>query len=119
MKPCPFCEISRDFRKAITPLIQITRNVLIIEPRNPVTPGHALVISRVHVANFALDPVVFAALAGEAAEFVRSLREPSDWNLITSMGPSATQTIEHLHIHLVPRREGDGLRLPWSPSDGQ
>ncbi|MFI0712504.1 HIT domain-containing protein [Streptomyces inhibens] len=35
-------------------------------------------------------------------------------NVITSRGPSATQTIRHLHIHLVPRADGDGLLLPWT-----
>jgi hypothetical protein len=35
-------------------------------------------------------------------------------NLITSVGADATQSVRHLHIHVVPRREGDGLMLPWS-----
>ena len=35
-------------------------------------------------------------------------------NLITSVGAAATQTVKHLHIHIVPRHEGDGLHLPWT-----
>ena len=31
-------------------------------------------------------------------------------------GRAATQTVEHLHIHIVPRSDGDGLQLPWSQS---
>jgi hypothetical protein len=36
------------------------------------------------------------------------------WNLITSAGTDATQSVFHLHVHLVPRRPNDGLKLPWS-----
>jgi histidine triad (HIT) family protein len=48
-----------------------------------------------------------------AAEFAQA-EEISDCNLIVSKGPSATQTVAHLHLHIVPRRPGDGLALPWS-----
>jgi histidine triad (HIT) family protein len=37
-----------------------------------------------------------------------------DCNIITSVGSAATQTVRHLHVHVVPRRRGDGLQLPWS-----
>jgi histidine triad (HIT) family protein len=35
-------------------------------------------------------------------------------NIITSAGSDATQTVFHLHLHVVPRRAGDGLALPWT-----
>ncbi len=36
-------------------------------------------------------------------------------NLITSKGEAATQSVFHLHVHIVPRQEGDRLPLPWTP----
>ena len=36
-------------------------------------------------------------------------------NLITSKGREATQSVFHLHVHVVPRAAGDGLPLPWTP----
>lgn len=51
----------------------------------------------------------------DALCFAEGAREmPGDMNLITSRGPAATQTVPHLHLHLIPRREGDGLTLPWT-----
>jgi diadenosine tetraphosphate (Ap4A) HIT family hydrolase len=35
------------------------------------------------------------------------------WNIITSIGKAATQSIKHLHVHLVPRTEDDKLMVPW------
>ncbi|WP_233534002.1 HIT family protein [Kitasatospora sp. SolWspMP-SS2h] len=34
-------------------------------------------------------------------------------NLIANAGPEAGATIGHLHLHVVPRRAGDGLVMPW------
>ena len=41
-------------------------------------------------------------------------RYVSDFHLITNCGPWADQTQFHLHWHVVPRRENDGLVMPWT-----
>lgn len=80
-------------------------------PLNPVTEGHMLIVPRIHIKDFTED---FYA-AGKVMEFAGELYERSnDINLITSKGPNATQTVYHMHIHIIPRWENDGLRLPWS-----
>jgi histidine triad (HIT) family protein len=78
-------------------------------PLNPVTPGHLLVIPKRHVADVTENPTVSAAVMCAAAE----LATPP-CNIITSAGREATQTVFHLHLHVVPRRAGDGLALPWT-----
>jgi histidine triad (HIT) family protein len=50
---------------------------------------------------------------GHAAELAAAIM-PDAFNIITSAGRDATQTVDHLHLHLVPRRPGDGLALPWA-----
>jgi histidine triad (HIT) family protein len=82
------------------------------EPLNPVTPGHLLVVPRMHVSDATVQPWVTAEVMRYAAELAGLLRGPS--NIITSVGKAATQSVFHLHVHLVPRREGDGLHLPWT-----
>jgi len=46
----------------------------------------------------------------------RVRRRVGPCNVITSVGREATQSVFHLHVHVVPRREGDGLALPWTPN---
>jgi len=86
--------------------------VVSFEPLNPVTPGHRLFMPRRHVRNAAEHPLTAKMVFGYAAAYGADMRK--DFNLITSVGPAATQTVQHLHIHYVPRRPGDGLTLPWT-----
>lgn len=83
------------------------------EPLNPVTPGHRLVVPKLHVADALEDPAVTAEVVMYAADYAVTAGL-SSCNLITSAGAAATQTVMHLHVHVVPRREGDGLALPWT-----
>lgn len=107
---CPFCLIVCG--RAPATVLRAWPDALAIRPRHGgVTAGHVLVIPRVHVADVAEDPVVSAATMLRAAELAA---EAGDCNVITSRGPAATQTVRHLHLHLVPRAEGDGLLLPWT-----
>lgn len=86
-------------------------------PLNPVTPGHVLVVPKVHVRDFAEDPEVYAATSLRAAELMRFT--PRAMNVITSRGRAATQSVFHLHVHLVPREVNDGLALPWYSGKGR
>jgi len=104
---CPFC----DYTGPSKPLYQ-GRYGYIIEPLHPVTKGHLLVVPFSHVNDFAQNPTV-SAWAMKLASWWAA-RHPGDWNLITSKGDAATQTVHHLHIHLLPRHKDDGLKLPWT-----
>lgn len=87
--------------------------VIVINPLDPVTPGHVLVIHRNHTENAATDPQITAELMRSAAWYVN--HHGIEANIITSIGRNATQTILHTHVHVVPRRPNDGLPLPWTP----
>ncbi|MFD5588776.1 HIT family protein [Streptomyces sp. NPDC127063] len=107
---CVFCEIVAGTAPAT--IVREWPDAMAIVPLGPVTPGHVLVIPRQHVANVGEDPAVSGAAAARAAELAAELPAA---NVITSMGSAATQTVFHLHWHVVPRAEGDGLPLPWTP----
>lgn len=109
MSDCVFCRIV-----GLDPHGQILRrhgSTAVFEPLNPVTPGHLLVVPASHVADARTAPVVTGMAMVAASEEARLAGE---CNIITSCGPLATQTVFHLHIHVVPRRENDGLTLPWT-----
>lgn len=110
-QPCPFCEIATG--RAPATFVYTWPDALAIVPLNPVTKDHTLVIPRAHVANFATDPDITAATMRRAAEAASGIRPNGPMNLITSWGAPATQSVFHLHVHLVPRAVNDGLALPW------
>lgn len=117
---CVFCKIIA----GELPSIKVAEwpDAIAIVPLDPVTggrfshgDGHVLVIPKAHVADYSTDPMVTAATFGHAAELARG----RDSNLITSKGEAATQTVFHLHVHLVPRVAGDSLPLPWTPQQSR
>jgi histidine triad (HIT) family protein len=89
---------------------------------NPATRGHALVIPRRHAANLLeIDAEDLAATVAAAQRLARTATErlgADGVNLLNSCGPAAWQTVFHFHIHVIPRYEGDPLKLPWAPSPG-
>ena len=88
----------------------------------PATRGHALVIPRTHVADLLtieradLDAVALAAQ--RLATTVKRRLGADGVNLVNSCGAAAWQTVFHFHVHVIPRYEGDPLRLPWTPAPG-
>ncbi|MFF0004857.1 HIT family protein [Streptomyces tibetensis] len=108
---CPFCRIVRGLAPA--EVLRDWPDALAILPwGGGVTAGHVLVLPKTHVPDVAADPLVSAATMRRVAELAG---EMGDCNVITSRGAAATQTVPHLHVHLVPRHHGDGLSLPWTP----
>lgn len=88
---------------------------LIINPLNPVTEGHVLVICSEHSQDASEDVYLAGDLMLLAADYVR--KQGIQANIITSIGPDATQSVFHTHVHIVPRTPDDGLCLPWSFQD--
>ena len=107
---CPFCKriAAGEYDRELSP------NGLqaVFAPLNPVIPGHLLVVPWEHIESAAADPKVAGAALGYAARIVQHFGYNA--NIITSVGPDATQTVFHMHVHIVPRHAGDGLHLPWT-----
>jgi histidine triad (HIT) family protein len=88
----------------------------------PATRGHALVVPREHSADLlsiAADDLAAVNLAAQRLAARAKDRLSADGvNLLNSCGAVAFQTVFHFHMHVIPRYEGDGLRLPWVPAAG-
>jgi histidine triad (HIT) family protein len=88
----------------------------------PATRGHALVIPRAHSADLLSvdqqDLQAAAVASKRLAERVKERLGADGVNLVNSCGAVAWQTVFHFHVHVIPRYEGDPLRLPWVPAPG-
>ena len=89
---------------------------------NPATRGHLLVVPREHSRDLleitAEDLAACAAAAQDLAKRVTDRLGADGVNLLNSCGSPAWQTVFHFHIHVIPRYDGDPLRLPWTPAPG-
>jgi histidine triad (HIT) family protein len=89
---------------------------------NPANPGHALVIPKAHARNlFESDDADLAAAVSTARKVAAAIEKtvkPAGLNLIQANGPGAAQSVFHLHLHLLPRRAGDELKINWGLKPG-
>jgi histidine triad (HIT) family protein len=89
---------------------------------NPATRGHALVVPRAHARDLhevSTEDLAACAVAAQRLAARAAQRLGADGvNLLNSVGPAAWQTVFHFHIHVIPRYDGDPLRLPWVPGPG-
>ena len=79
--------------------------------RYPVSPGHALLIPRRHVASwFDATPQERTELTeaiAVAQQAIRQRHSPDGFNIGVNVGEAAGQTVSHLHVHIIPRYDGD------------
>jgi len=79
----------------------------------PLVPGHALVMPKAHCSDLrdctpeALGPLL-ASVQRVATALLRAV-DAQGFNLIVANGAVAGQEVFHLHLHLLPRKEGDGF----------
>lgn len=113
---CPFCRIVRgDEPDAI--VVMEDEATIVISPLAPATRGHLLVIPKVHAPRlWELPPDAAASMMNTISTVSgaanRALR-PAGVNIIQSNGAAATQTVDHVHVHVVPRWRRDRMTLSW------
>lgn len=129
---CPFCSIINSGDKS---RVVVERSLaLAIKDGYPISNGHTLIIPKRHIASFfettKEEREQLLALIDEAKFRIDTDLSPDAYNIGINDGKAAGQTVNHLHIHLIPRYQGDvidargGVRwvVPdkadyWSPSE--
>lgn len=116
---CPFCQIVIGEGEAR--VVFEDDLTLAFFPDHPATLGHVLIIPKSHYDDFlALPPRLSArvwASANTAAHAVHEAIRPQGINLITSAGRAATQSVFHVHLHVVPRWGNDRIDDFWPGDD--
>jgi histidine triad (HIT) family protein len=117
---CLFCKIVAGEIPA-TVIAEDERTIAFMDI-NPATRGHALVIPRAHARDLHdIDTDDLRAVAATAQTVAARAIErlgAAGVNLLNSNGAAAWQTVFHFHMHVIPRYDGDPLRLPWVPASG-
>ena len=107
---CVFCEIMAGARAA-TVVLDEPGAVAFLDAR-PVFKGHVLVAPRGHVPTLAELPAAdiggFFAVVQRVARAVEAALEAD--GTFVAMNNKVSQSVPHLHVHVVPRRRKDGLR---------
>lgn len=111
---CIFCKIlSGD---AGVSMIYEDEDVAVFPPIEPVNPGHCLVIPKVHapylqdVDEASIAKVVVCAKKVAKAVYDSGFR-CEGVNLFLADGVAASQEVFHIHLHVIPRFEGDGFAI--------
>lgn len=81
--------------------------VVSFEPEDPITAGHRLFVSRMHLVRPDSEPLIAGRVFEEAT--IYAARRLEDYNLLASSGMSAGQAVMHMYVDYIPRRPGDGL----------
>jgi len=117
---CIFCKIIR----GEIPSFKLFEDdqVLAFMDINPVHPGHALVIPKLHTPNIFEAPPEWSAVTingiQRLARAVEKTVKPDGINVLQANGPGAAQSVFHLHMHVVPRKTGDELPMNWGIRPG-
>jgi superfamily II DNA or RNA helicase/HKD family nuclease len=102
---CPLCHIASDR------LFLLTADVIGVWDAFPVSPGHALLVTKRHVATWYEATREERAALAEATESARQeivkRYKPQGFNIGINAGEAAGQTVFHLHVHVIPRYSGD------------
>ena len=102
---CPFCEIpeSRTILHGST--------TFAIEDKYPVSEGHTLVVPKRHFATYweatASEKLELWGLVDQVRERLLQTHRPDGFNVGFNAGHAAGQTVDHMHIHVIPRYAGD------------
>lgn len=114
---CPFCAYANGLAVPAGGLVHQDPATIVFEPLSPHAPGHLLVAPRIHVPDITyahpdtVRDVMAAAVLTMGGMWAGGAHGA---NVLTSVGTAATQTVDHWHVHVIPRTHGDALGgWPW------
>lgn len=108
MKKCPFCSLENLRRHEV--ILEDDSNMAFFS-KEPVTLGHTLVIPKKHVKSLLAlkekDTDKLFELVRKISKVIHKVLKPDGLDIGTNYGRQAGQSVNHLHVHIVPRYKGD------------
>ena len=115
---CVFCKIARGQIPCHS--VYEDEQVLAFLDIGPLAPGHLLVIPKNHYGTMdelpAAEAQALGAVLPRLTSAVRGVTGAAGINILQNNGRVAGQEVDHVHIHLIPRRDQDGLGYRWHPT---
>ena len=107
---CVFCQIAAGEVDAHR-VLEDERFVAFLDAR-PLFPGHVLLVPREHVVTMMDAPrELLGPLAERTQDLARAVQEATgSVGIFTAVNNVVSQSVPHLHVHVVPRNRKDGLR---------
>lgn len=116
---CIFCKIANGEIPSKT--LYEDDSFRVILDLGPATKGHALILPKDHADNLYELPDETAAevmkLAKKTAKTMREKLGCDGVNLVQNNGEAAGQTVNHFHLHVIPRYTDDGQKIGWVPGE--
>lgn len=116
---CIFCKIGKGEIPSAT--IYENSEFRVFLDVAPANRGHALIIPKEHADNiFRLDGETAGKLFSLATVVARAIKAETNcegMNIVQNNGAVAGQTVNHFHLHLIPRNEGDDVSVGWKPGE--
>lgn len=119
MDGCIFCSIAKGTIPSAT--IYENSEFKVILDIAPVSKGHTLILTKEHYDNiFDMDADTASKLFSLATEVARAMKNElkcDGLNVVQNNGEVAGQTVNHFHLHLIPRYAGDDVGINFKGSD--
>jgi histidine triad (HIT) family protein len=118
---CPFCDLIHG--AAEVSVCYEDADAIAFMDIQPVNDGHVLVVPREHYERIEELPrelgMHMYRVAIQLIPVIQDVTGAHDMNVIVNSGAAAGQDVFHFHVHLIPRRAGDGfdVPLPFSGSE--
>lgn len=108
--PCEFCQVVGG--ESQSEVVFEDEVSLAFLDRRPLFPGHCLLIPKAHYSTLAdLPPELIAPLFRNAQLLARAVEQAMGAEgTLVALNNRVSQSVPHLHVHIVPRRRKDGLK---------
>jgi histidine triad (HIT) family protein len=111
---CPFCDLVRG--AAEVSICYEDAVAIAFMDIQPVNAGHVLVVPRAHYERIDDLPreigLHLYRVATQIIPVIQRVTGAPDMNIVVNSGAAAGQDVYHFHVHLIPRRAGDGFDVP-------
>lgn len=119
MEDCIFCRIIRGEIPSYK--VYEDDSVMAFLDIRPISEGHTLVIPKKHFIDlFEIDEETFGKVSSAAKKIANKMKDVlgvDGVNLCHASGAAAEQSVFHFHMHVIPRRKDDGMRLTSAPTE--